>query len=92
MDRLTPREYQVAMLVARGLSNKVIAHQLGISHGTVKQHMHKIIEKLGVKSRFEAMPMLLREAAARRDPNLQEAVAEQNGAVESEDRPRSDKT
>jgi ATP/maltotriose-dependent transcriptional regulator MalT len=31
------------------LSNKEIAHQLEINHGTVKQHMHKIFQKLGVK-------------------------------------------
>jgi DNA-binding NarL/FixJ family response regulator len=67
-DQLAPREYQVAMLVARGLSNKEVAHQLGLSHGTVKFHMHQIIRKLGVKSRFELMTMVLREAAARREP------------------------
>jgi DNA-binding NarL/FixJ family response regulator len=68
MDRLTPREYQIAMLVARGLSNREVARQLGISTGTVKLHMHHVIRKLGVKSRFEAMTMILREAAVRREP------------------------
>jgi DNA-binding NarL/FixJ family response regulator len=61
MDQLTPREYQVAMLVARGLSNGEMAHQLGISLGTVKLHMHRVIHKLGVKSRSEAMLMILWE-------------------------------
>jgi DNA-binding NarL/FixJ family response regulator len=68
MDQLTPREYQVAMLVASGLSNKEIARELGLSDGTVKLHMHKVIQKLNVKSRYEAMLMILREAAARREP------------------------
>jgi DNA-binding NarL/FixJ family response regulator len=68
MDQLTPREYQVAMLVASGLSNKEIARELGLSDGTVKLHMHKVIQKLSVKSRYEAMLMILREAAARREP------------------------
>jgi DNA-binding NarL/FixJ family response regulator len=76
MDQLTPREYQIAILVARGLSNRELARQLGISTGTVKLHMHQIIRKLGVKSRFEAMTMILREAAARGDPNLQNAKKE----------------
>jgi len=68
MDQLTPREYQVAMLVARGFSNREIARELGVSTGTVKLHMHKVIQKLGVKSRFEAITMILREAAAQREP------------------------
>jgi len=68
MDQLTPREYQVAMLVARGFSNREIARELGLSTGTVKLHMHKVIQKLGVKSRSQAMLMILRETAARREP------------------------
>jgi two-component system nitrate/nitrite response regulator NarL len=43
MDPLATREYQVVMLVSRGLSNKEIARQLGISDGTVKLHVHKIL-------------------------------------------------
>jgi DNA-binding NarL/FixJ family response regulator len=62
MDQLTPREYQVAMLVARGLCNKEIARELGLSTGTVKFHMHQIIKKLGVKRRYAVMmTMILRE-------------------------------
>ena len=68
MDQLTPREYQVAMLVARGLSNREIGRQLGISYGTVKLHAHQVVQKLGVKSRSEALLMILREPVARRDP------------------------
>ena len=64
MDRLTPREYQVAMLVARGLSNRDIARQLGITEGTVKLHMHQILRKLGVKTKSEAVLMVLRKTAA----------------------------
>ena len=60
MDRLTPREYEVAMLLARGFSNRKIARELGLT-GTVKLHMHKVLQKLGVKSRSEAMLMILRE-------------------------------
>ena len=49
---LSPREDEVALLVARGLSNKQVAHELGISDGTVKIHMHSIFQKLGTKSRY----------------------------------------
>jgi DNA-binding NarL/FixJ family response regulator len=50
---LTNREREVAALVCRGLSNKTIAHQLSITEGTVKQYVHAIYVKLGVRSRYE---------------------------------------
>jgi hypothetical protein len=43
---LSIREREVAFLVARGLANKEIARELGLSHGTVKQHVHSILLKL----------------------------------------------
>ena len=49
---LTPREYQVALMVARGLSNKEVARGLGISDGTVKLHVHNIFQKLGARNRY----------------------------------------
>jgi DNA-binding NarL/FixJ family response regulator len=49
---LTPREYQVALMVGRGLSNKEVARGLGISDGTVKLHVHNIFQKLGAKNRY----------------------------------------
>jgi two-component system, NarL family, nitrate/nitrite response regulator NarL len=50
---LTHRRRQVAKLVLRGLSNREIAEQLGVSVGTVKVHLHAIYEKLDVHSRRE---------------------------------------
>jgi DNA-binding NarL/FixJ family response regulator len=49
---LSPREREVVLLVANGLSNKEIARQLGLSCGTVKIHVHSIFQKLGAKSRY----------------------------------------
>jgi DNA-binding CsgD family transcriptional regulator len=49
---LSPREREVAALVARGLSNKEVARELGLSDGTVKIHVHSIFQKLGTKSRY----------------------------------------
>jgi two-component system nitrate/nitrite response regulator NarP len=51
--RLTEREAEVAQLVALGLRNKEIAYRASISEGTVKMHLHKIYEKLGLGSRTE---------------------------------------
>ncbi len=48
---LTPRERELARLLATGLSNLEIAHQLGISEGTVKSHLHDIYTKLGLGGR-----------------------------------------
>jgi DNA-binding NarL/FixJ family response regulator len=49
---LSPRECQIALLVASGLSNKEVARELGLSDGTVKINLHKVFRKLGAKSRY----------------------------------------
>jgi len=51
--RLTPRERDIAQLVASGLKNKEIAQTLSISPGTVKVHLMHIFEKAGVQDRFQ---------------------------------------
>jgi two-component system, NarL family, nitrate/nitrite response regulator NarL len=48
---LTPREVELVELVSQGLRNKEVAARLGISEGTVKIHLHRIYDKLGVGSR-----------------------------------------
>jgi len=50
-ESLTDREREVMRLVAEGLSNKDVARQLNISEGTIKIHLHKIYEKLGIRNR-----------------------------------------
>ena len=58
---LTPRERDVARLVAAGQRNRVIADGLGISEGTVKMHLHNVYAKLGLESRTQlAMDVRLR--------------------------------
>lgn len=51
---LTPRELEILVRVADGLSNKMIARALEIADGTVKLHVKAILRKLGVRSRVEA--------------------------------------
>ena len=50
---LTPREIQIARLVANGLDNKAIGDALAVSEGTVKTHLHNICDKVHVTSRVE---------------------------------------
>ena len=52
-EALTPREIEVARLVAEGLRNKEVAQRLGIGEGTVKVHLHRVYEKLAVDGRLE---------------------------------------
>lgn len=57
---LTSRELQVIRLIGLGLSNKQIARELFIELPTVKNHVHHILEKLGVARRGEAVARLRR--------------------------------
>ena len=52
---LSKRENEILLLLSKGLLYKEIADQLGISVGTVRQHIHKIYEKLHVQNRTEAL-------------------------------------
>jgi DNA-binding NarL/FixJ family response regulator len=55
LAHLSPREIEILHLLARGLSNKEIAAQLGVVEGTVKIHITSIFNKLGVCDRTQAL-------------------------------------
>ena len=55
---LTLRQGEILSLVMRGLPNKRIASELGIAESTVKEHVTGILERLGVRSRVEAIAHL----------------------------------
>jgi DNA-binding NarL/FixJ family response regulator len=57
--QLTPRQEEVLELVAKEYSNEQIAEELGVSIGTVKNHMNKILRAFGVPSRHHAASIFL---------------------------------
>ena len=54
VQSLTRREREILSLIARRLSNQEIARELVVEVGTVKNHVHSVLKKLGVASRHEA--------------------------------------
>jgi two-component system, NarL family, nitrate/nitrite response regulator NarL len=51
LNLLSPRESEVANLIALGLTNKAIAHRLSLSPATVKDHVHHILQKTQLPNR-----------------------------------------
>jgi DNA-binding CsgD family transcriptional regulator len=62
---LTPREHEVLGLAAKGLSNAEIAANLWISAGTVRIHLQRVYEKLGVRSRTGAVACVQQQLTPR---------------------------
>ena len=58
----TPREMELLELLRRGMQNKLIAYELGISQSTVKAHLRSIMMKLKAKNRTQAIGMLTHDA------------------------------
>ena len=54
LAKLTSREHEILKLIAKGMSNKLIARELDISDGTVKVHVKHVLKKLELSSRVEA--------------------------------------
>jgi DNA-binding NarL/FixJ family response regulator len=63
LDRLSDREKQITGLVGRGLKNKDIAGELGISENTVKRHLQSIFSKTGTRDRLELAVLAVSDAS-----------------------------
>ena len=61
--RLTRREREILLWVGGGMSNKEIARLLGLSTGTVKQHVHRVLQKTGATRRSELVAQMARQSS-----------------------------
>jgi DNA-binding CsgD family transcriptional regulator len=57
---LSTRESEIVQLIAEGCSNRQIAHRLSIAESTVKSHLSSALGKLGVRSRSEAVSVVVK--------------------------------
>jgi two-component system response regulator DevR len=64
-QHLTPKEEQVLGLVAKGMTNRQIAENLGVAEKTVKNYVSTLLAKLGVESRTQAAVMAARRPTSR---------------------------
>lgn len=60
-SQLTPKEKEILLLLSEGLLYKEIADKLNITPGTVKQHIHRMYEKLHVSNKTEAINKMWRK-------------------------------
>jgi two-component system nitrate/nitrite response regulator NarL len=77
---LTQRETQILALLTNGLKNKEIAQAMGITEGTVKCHLCRLFQKVGVKGRFELALFCLKNRPTVQPPSRLAIVARKAGS------------
>jgi DNA-binding NarL/FixJ family response regulator len=65
IDTLTPRELSILERIGKGWNNQAIAKDLGLTHGTVKGHVSRVLDKLGVEDRTQAALLAVKEGVVK---------------------------
>ena len=92
LERLTPRELEILQLIADGVSSDQIAPTLGISPHTLRTHLQKVLTKLKVHSKLDAVVLAIRHGkiVANLEGESPEAIGAEIvdvAALEAEQRP-----
>lgn len=80
LDTLSPRQHEVLVVLAAGLSNREIASRLGISERTTRTHVSGILDKLGLRSRTQAALYAVEQGLVAQIP-VPRRSADHEGAV-----------
>lgn len=84
LNRLTPQQSRVLMLLSDGLLNKQIAHAMQVSEATVKAHVSAILQKLGVDNRTQAVIVARRLAGEVGEPEAEPPPSPASGRPAAE--------
>src|SRR5579872_5262425 len=76
MNLLSKREVEVVRCVTEGLTNREIGERLGLSQHTIKNHMFRIFDKLGVSNRIELLFLTLSQVTSAAPPTVFDALLE----------------
>lgn len=73
LNKLTPRQQEIALLVAEGWEDKLISHRLGVVQETIKTHLMRIYAVFGLRNRTQLAYLILTDKSP---PSLKRSSAQ----------------